>query len=320
MKKVSLTILLAALGAGAHAATCPAPGYYLDADGNCTICELGYYCPGDNTRKTCAAISQSPYYADEEGMSACKTCPTIANEYKSGFLRYWYWIATDGTPESYIHPTIYNCNISWTHTEPHGTFLVGCKYSTTGYEIPDMTILNKCFANTDNKCDGGYYIDLSNPVITTSDTEKTICTHSYHDIMFTEFCVPVGPGYYSPANAVTRTACPKGTYSDTDTAAACKKCPDGYTTPSTGATSINACKCAAGYGWHGDDCLPLCDAGATSFHAGGLTFNLYPNETCDSPAIRIGLAGGTCCVFLEQGAATGAVNIEYDGEIYHTTN
>jgi len=88
-------------------------------------------------------------------------------------------------------------------------------------------------------------------------------------------CVNVGTGYYAPASVValgsagTRTACPVGTYSNSETgasaaaciqcgaaeynsipaSASCKSCPSGYTyDTSLGKTAVNQCKinCSAG--------------------------------------------------------------------------
>ena len=102
-----------------------------------------------------------------------------------------------------------------------------------------------------------------------------------------------------------------------------------YTGPGTpddpvtsgGKTDYNNCpwECDTGYGRSGDECVPLCTAGATEFHVREYVFNIYPNDLCDSPAIRLGLPGGTCCVRLELGDGPG-LNVDIDGDVYHTVN
>ena len=266
---------------------CPA-GQYLDTDNQtCLTCNIGYYCPGDTLQQSCGG-NNSATYADEAGLSACKPCPTIPDEYKTNFIKYWYWYAVDQNP---YHPAASRCIAEWRVYSSHGSLLLDCYYGDTGYIKADehrdeIMSRNKCKI-TGQQCDAGYYFDTKNPDIT---YEANLWFNSYETAVTNEFCIPVGRGYYSAANTTTRTACPKGYSTRTETA-----------------------KSAS-------ECEPLCDAGATQFHAGGLTFNLYPNDTCESPAIHVELAGGTCCVHLAPGAGTDAVNLEYEGEIYHTTN
>ena len=102
--------------------------------------------------------------------------------------------------------------------------------------------------------------------------------------------------------------CPDNTYSD-DGAAECTTCP-----ARTG-NSGNSIADHAGIG----SCKPLCNAGATEFHVRDYVFNIWPNDVCDSPAIRFGLSDGTCCVKLESGDGPG-LNVDIDGAVYHTVN
>ena len=139
-------------------------------------------------------------------------------------------------------------------------------------------------------CDAGYFVDPYNPAITLFNeaTKKWWCK-SYADMTGTEFCVPVGVGRYSVADSINSTDCPAGTSTHTDTA-----------------------ESAA-------ECMSLCGAGATEFHVREYVFNIWPNTECDSPAIRLGLPGGTCCVRLERGDGPG-LNVDIDGHVYHTVN
>ncbi len=71
------------------------PGFYKNANGTCTACESGYYCPGDNSRKTCPpTASGSDNGRDEIGdcyisctaksISGGTTTVVNAHEYYSG--------------------------------------------------------------------------------------------------------------------------------------------------------------------------------------------------------------------------------------------
>ena len=289
MKTVFVSMLVASVYVPcAMAITCDAGQYLPDDDGECELCQVGYYCPGDDTQKICGG-SETALYSDEVGAKKCKSCPVVSDEYPKP-SRYWYWIAEVNTPPSYVHSTMNKCRAEWRRTMQHGTITFSCAHTATGYTAPDYSSPSKCLAQSSLRCDAGYWIDTSNPVITRFNGSTQFWAPSYDDMMNTEFCVPVGPGYYSAANTPGRTACPKNTYSRTATAASAA------------------------------DCEPLCAAGATKFHVGSLSFNMYPAETCESPAIRIGLSGGECCVHLAPGVADKAVNIKYEGQVYHTIN
>ena len=81
--------------------------------------------------------------------------------------------------------------------------------------------------------------------------------------------------------------------------------------------------CDTGYGQTSNNtCEQLCTAGVTGLHTStGLVFNLYANKQT-SPAIHI-MPDGTntiCYTSLAPGAANNAVNVEYNGAIYHSTD
>lgn len=88
-----------------------------------------------------------------------------------------------------------------------------------------------------------------------------------------------------------------------------------------GRTDYNDCpwECDDGYGLHDGECVPLCDNGATKFHAGDLVFNIYPIKY-GVHNIVIGLSGGQCYVPLVSGSGGKAINININGEIWHTIN
>ena len=62
----------------------------------------------------------------------------------------------------------------------------------------------------------------------------------------------------------------------------------------------------------------LCGAGITKLNtSGGLSFPLYSDKST-SPSIHIKYNNMVCYVDLESGSATGAINVKYNGVVYHT--
>ena len=105
-------------------------------------------------------------------------------------------------------------------------------------------------------------------------------------------------------------------------------CPSGYgalwayqsctagTTDSICTTLCNGdlLKTDAGY------CVATCGSGLSKLHVGDtLTFTLYGTKTT-TPAINLGNGNGVCYVNLAPGRASGAINVQYNNTIYHTTN
>ena len=273
---------------------CPA-GEYLNDAGECVACEIGYYCPGDNGMYNCTDLDASgkdgycgaPYYSDERGLSACKECPQITDPNIIAPSAYWYWIATCYTPESFIHTDKDHCRAGWDINLSHGYAGFSCAYGSDGYSGTDK---NKCF-HTDSSCDAGYYVNPNRSGMNSYfEIDDTFYMDSYSSSIQQDLCEPVGYGYYSANKKISRTACSAGTFTRTDTS-----------------TSADAC-------------LPLCDAGISRFHAGDYSFLLWNNSVCASPALRVGTDTGTCCVNLESGAASGALNINTGTATYHTVN
>ncbi len=91
----------------------------------------------------------------------------------------------------------------------------------------------------------------------------------------------------------------------------------GYGTP-----NANDCPWACADGWRissdGTVCDKLCTLGFTTLNTStGVTVPLYA-EKRTTPSINIGDVNGACHADLAPGRATGAINIMYNGEIYHT--
>lgn len=74
--------------------------------------------------------------------------------------------------------------------------------------------------------------------------------------------------------------------------------------------------CDDGFGRVDNSCMPLCDAGITHLHAGDATIPLFP-RTYSSPALAVGQNGRACYGVLHPGRATGMININIGGIIYH---
>lgn len=278
-------------------------GQYLNDAGECEACNIGYYCPGDNMQYNCTegtplttGLAEQkryalPYYSDERGLSACKTCPTISD---SGVLKpeyYYVYSAPEKTPESYIHDSIQQCYAQWNITQTNGSLTVACKYGTqASYTEPGK--YSKCIVTaTFSTCNKGYWVDTDRDFIESKNVQKSqnIAFNGYWYVINNEFCTPVRTGYWSDGTSLVRNKCPDGTSNHIDTA-----------------TSADTCK-------------SLCTAGATQLHAGTYSFNIWPNGQCSSPALNIGLSGGTCCINLERNAGAG-LNINYNGTTYHTVN
>ena len=146
--------------------------------------------------------------------------------------------------------------------------------------------------------------------------------------------------------SLTVTSCNSGYYKDGNS---CVLCPESYPNSASGATSQSGCYatcgeqsitggnrvpvsstvnypnsceyttvCNDGYNQSSDGvCSQLCGLGFTTLRTGsGLVIPLY-SEKLSSPAIHIGYNGGMCYGILESGSGDG-INLEYNGQTYHT--
>lgn len=104
---------------------------------------------------------------------------------------------------------------------------------------------------------------------------------------------------------------------------------NGYIPPNAGAVAYpsdcgyNAANtvCNSGYNLtSGNACAQLCTAGATTLKLGsGVTVPLYSAKQT-TRVIGIGIGNQVCYGSLATGAATGALNVTYDGATYHSIN
>lgn len=93
------------------------------------------------------------------------------------------------------------------------------------------------------------------------------------------------------------------------------ECPTAYVTYA----EVAVCKSdVGGICWLVEQLRNLCGAGVTALKtSGGLSFPLYSDKST-SPSICVKYNDTICYVDLVAGNSVGAVNIEYNGEVYHT--
>ncbi len=88
--------------------------------------------------------------------------------------------------------------------------------------------------------------------------------------------------------------------------------------PDGSVIDANDCPWACDDGWGRVDnsCVPLCDKGIIYLHAGDMRVPLFP-RTYSSPALAVELDGQVCYGVLRPGRASGAINIDVGGVVYH---
>ncbi len=104
----------------------------------------------------------------------------------------------------------------------------------------------------------------------------------------------------------------------------CTNAPENTEYTSYGGADKNDCawRCLDDWGINldGTGCDRLCTQGFTSINvANGVMAPLY-NERRTTPAVNVGAVGGVCYADLAPGRATGAINIMYNDEIFHTVS
>ncbi len=95
-----------------------------------------------------------------------------------------------------------------------------------------------------------------------------------------------------------------------------------YSTPSEMYAVESNCpwECVNGYELNGDalcEKIPLCEAGITTLHIGnGVSIPLYKNSRT-TPSLHVGYNNQVCYGSLASGSATGALNVNIGGSVYH---
>ncbi|MDE6250142.1 MAG: hypothetical protein K2M34_00705 [Alphaproteobacteria bacterium] len=282
--RILTVIILLLIPTILHAADLCDAGYYLADSGECETCPNQYYCPGDKIRYE---------------------CPDAKLHKRTTFPNYYYNPVIDktGITATPGKKTLQNCAVlSWLKSE-RGELYEYAGYNTDTGEYDMSGTYNWAAVNP------GYYL--------TTPTGCTGWTY-YHDILECpngSYCPGKNRVYCDAANEATvhtqtfgLETCPDNTYSDAG-AATCTPCPKGT-------------------GNHGDNisahagvssCLPLCATGYTKLHAGNYVFNLWSENKCTSPSLRIHIENNTCCINLEPNRAQG-INVQIGNDIYHVTN
>ncbi len=139
-----------------------------------------------------------------------------------------------------------------------------------------------------------------------------------------------GGAYYDAATAQC-TQCPAGSYCVGGTKKAYSNgnilgesldavlCPGGSTSPA-GSVNVDACACNTGFAFNSVGlCSALCGSGVTKLQtSSGLSVPLFAAKTT-SPSIFVSnRADAMCYADLVTGAASGAINVNYNGAVYHT--
>ena len=115
--------------------------------------------------------------------------------------------------------------------------------------------------------------------------------------------------------------CPAGTYSDTPCASSpdvCQSCPDG-TYSTGGAYECLECAVVPCDSTTGNPIVSerLCEIGVGAIKTStGLSFSLYA-EKYTEPSFVVWYNDGKCYGKLEAGKATGSINFNYNGTVYH---
>lgn len=232
----------------AIAATC-APGYRLE-NTNCVKCVGAVYCPGDDQMYPCPQTDWDLEHLTE----------------------YWYWSIDD------LHQARAGCRVNW----DYGSFYFSCAYEQNGYAADNEGLNDKCMLYALN-CPAGYWCQECE-----HNGKQSYFWLSSHQNAADFECKPVGYGFYSAADSVTRT-----------------KCPNGTTTLTQIAHDVS-------------DCVPLCGAGVTRLRSGNAAVPLFQIKYT-TPALGVRLGGATCYGNLTPGHGPG-VNIQYNGTMYHTGN
>lgn len=142
---------------------------------------------------SCAACTGATYAANT-GQASCTTCP-VATSLKSRVTGYSYWTSDN------IHNTVNGCRANITEDDTRGNYTLSCAICEGDYGINTTCSDNRCMASTPQSCIGGYYWGAAN--------SGNIWASSVENIKNVA-CKPVGVGYWSGANSLTRTQCATG--------------------------------------------------------------------------------------------------------------
>lgn len=180
---------------------CPA-GAYCPANSTApTLCPAGTANPdaGADTESACAPCTGATY-TDSAGSATCRPCPTATNA--TDVVSYGYWdsaghVSREGCYANFRGKDVPNGSMTTYHCHVDAG---GDSYGVDGSSRLCWTYVDR----SELKCDGGYYNEQADGGGTNLPGYPTL------EKMWNNACVAVGSGYWSGADAVTRTQCEPG--------------------------------------------------------------------------------------------------------------
>ena len=287
-----------------------------------TTCEAGYYCPGGKVNYGSTGVRNS--------------CPDLASHLRNSF------------PDDFYNPTIIEYSFNSWATGKSSISQCQMSYRLKNDRSERITLEGVTYNSSTERYDVGgrrYYVELNPGYYLIDRLAENYCDNS-GNAMFYSDAQPCPAGSYCPGYPDSMPLCSSGTYNDT---MGINTCPGEYPDSAEKSGTINQCYaicstqsitggnrvpvsstvyygnnceyttvCNDGYNQSSDGvCSQLCGLGFTTLRTGsGLVIPLY-SEKLSSPAIHIGLSGGMCYGILESGSGEG-INLEYNGQTYHT--
>ncbi len=243
-------------------------------------CNAGYYL-SDNNECTICPVG---YYCVDDVQIAC---PDPELHKRTAF------------PDYYYNPVITGINSSQTGLSTLSSCMVLCWMNSERGELyeyadynPDTGQYDKSSIYNWAAVKPGYYL--------TGGTTGTCYSNYvyYHDV----FECPAG--HYCPGR--DRLKCTAAGV-DRPQTFGLETCPAGTSTRTNAATGA-------------DECLPLCAGGATKFHAGAHTFNIW-RDRYTAPSLNIEFPSGIVCyINIAPGLERGTINVSLRDQTYHVTN
>ncbi len=198
-------------------------GYFANGGGKVAAPTSSSDCLSGKSCGQCTTDSTTgrPAYSTG-GASSCAACPAVSGTLAS---------RATGVYGAYpsVHTSINNCYAYFTDSDDNATFSTLCYYNSTDGVYGGTNSACQIYAPT--KCAAGKYNTIQNASEWLSYGNYASCKGV--DCMKGKVCTNTTAGYYSPADALTQTACAAGSYSSAG-ASSCTACPAGKTTSGTG--------------------------------------------------------------------------------------
>ena len=270
-----------------------ADGTIVDANDCPWVCDAGYYL-NNGQCVVCTNWERDPYYCP--GDNNRYACPAVTGELADRVDYYEHYPDDHDSPDG--------CYVYLTEDDDTADYVNICYYDVENQEYGGTNATCQVWGM---KCAAGY--------------RSIFAESQYYQSWGGASSVGLGPDFLKGNVCVP---CATGTYS-TYNANTCSSCTNTKPANShySGSATSNDCpwECDSGYALTSSNtCEQLCTAGVTGLHTStGLVFNLYANKQT-SPAIHI-MPDGTntvCYTSLAPGAANNAVNVEFNGAIYHS--